>query len=386
MFKLALSYYLQSTGVGKEFVDLPLLGVCACFIGLCYALWPQSSMWDYLWSSAAPPFLGVFCRRVGLVGGLLSDLHFLDTREGLAGADSLGMISGGRAWYRVPKSPREGREVTGESSENLKRTISSCRTCVINGQFMRGTWSFMPSVKVVTVHGGVVTVCAGGVTVRAGGVTVCAGGVTVHASGVTVRAGGVTVRAGGVTVLAGGVTICASGVTFRASGRNGSCFCASSSPPLFLRETGGGSLRFEIEEFRAEGAIPDFLHRVLTKLRNPIWETSNFILDRLGARARLFATSFTATMQSVVSRNSRARDLLVCCRAGLERSGVEVEVPLGARYGNAGERLAWGSPRGTGETMGVRGNSGETRGVRGETGETKGVCEDSDETRGVRRD
>ncbi|KAL6137730.1 hypothetical protein ACLB2K_063019 [Fragaria x ananassa] len=54
-------------------------------------------MWDYLWSSAAPLLLGVFyCRIVGLAGGLLLDLHSLDTCKGLACAISPGMISGDR--------------------------------------------------------------------------------------------------------------------------------------------------------------------------------------------------------------------------------------------------------------------------------------------------
>ena len=40
---------------------------------------------------------GVFCRRrVGLVGGLLPDLHSLDIHERLAGAISPGMIFGDR--------------------------------------------------------------------------------------------------------------------------------------------------------------------------------------------------------------------------------------------------------------------------------------------------
>ncbi|KAL6200720.1 hypothetical protein ACLB2K_030501 [Fragaria x ananassa] len=60
-------------------------------------------MWDSLRSSAASPLLGVFCcRRVGLAGGLLPDLHSLDTREGLAGAVLPGMISGD--WVVVPYS------------------------------------------------------------------------------------------------------------------------------------------------------------------------------------------------------------------------------------------------------------------------------------------
>ncbi|KAL6129427.1 hypothetical protein ACLB2K_072777 [Fragaria x ananassa] len=32
------------------------------------------------------------------------------------------------AWCRVPKSPREDREVAGERSENAIRTVSLCRT------------------------------------------------------------------------------------------------------------------------------------------------------------------------------------------------------------------------------------------------------------------
>ncbi|KAL6223380.1 hypothetical protein ACLB2K_006767 [Fragaria x ananassa] len=54
-------------------------------------------MWNCLWSIDAPPLWGVFCRqRVGLAGGLLPDLHTLDTREGLTGAVLPGMISGDR--------------------------------------------------------------------------------------------------------------------------------------------------------------------------------------------------------------------------------------------------------------------------------------------------
>ncbi|KAL6223642.1 hypothetical protein ACLB2K_007025 [Fragaria x ananassa] len=67
---------------------------------------------------------GCFAARVILASGLLPALHSLDIREGLTRAILPGMIFGDRmprigftrvleAWCRVPKSPREGRKVTG---------------------------------------------------------------------------------------------------------------------------------------------------------------------------------------------------------------------------------------------------------------------------------
>ncbi|KAL6197985.1 hypothetical protein ACLB2K_027777 [Fragaria x ananassa] len=59
------------------------------------------------------PFWGRFAARVILASGLLPALHSLDIHEGLTRNILPGMIFGDRAWCRVPKSPREGREVTG---------------------------------------------------------------------------------------------------------------------------------------------------------------------------------------------------------------------------------------------------------------------------------
>ncbi|KAL6181103.1 hypothetical protein ACLB2K_047759 [Fragaria x ananassa] len=208
MLKLALSCYLQSMRFWKEYCGLTSPGsLCLLYrlmLGAAASVLDEGLSMGLCGTSP----LGVFCRRrVGLAGGLLPDRHSLDTFEGLAGAVLPGMISGDWAWCRVPKSTCEGREVTGEGSENPSRHLAMSHFVLMGG---------MVGASGVTVHADGVTVHAGGLTIRVGGVTLSA------LVGEMVGAGGVTVCADGVTVCAYGVTVLASGVTVLASGWNGS--------------------------------------------------------------------------------------------------------------------------------------------------------------------
>ncbi|KAL6202466.1 hypothetical protein ACLB2K_026174 [Fragaria x ananassa] len=193
MLKLALRCYLQSMGVWKEYVDLLLRGVCACFISQWLVgavllgmisgdrvIAPYSRLGQVFWlctnKSSSPQIPS--SREGGELFPRCREYVFAWELE---------------AWCRVPKSPREGSEVTEEGSENPSCHLAMLHVC--------HKWPVYEGHMFALV----------GERVRAGGITVRTGGVTVRASGVTVRASGVTVRASGVTVRTGGLTVRTSG-------------------------------------------------------------------------------------------------------------------------------------------------------------------------------
>ncbi|KAL6124894.1 hypothetical protein ACLB2K_077402 [Fragaria x ananassa] len=68
------------------------------------------------------------------------------------------------------------------------------------------------------------------------------------------------------------------------------------SPGMIFGDRVWGELEGGVRVFETENWVSRNLrYRVSANLRISVWETSNFILDRVGANARLFATSFTAT-------------------------------------------------------------------------------------------